>query len=300
MAKDAVQGTLFQRPQSVSTLRVGPAGWNYRDWEGVVYPPGSSCDPLAYLADYCDTIEINSSFYAPPRSKDTASWARRVANNPRFRFTAKAWQRLTHERSASEESSLIAECDEVRASMAPLMEAERLGALLIQFPWKFRYTPENQDYLEKLFGHLSDFPVVVEVRHASWDVDSFYEFLRGHGVAFCNVDQPLIGKSIRPGERVTAPLGYFRLHGRNYKTWFKEDVGRDARYDYLYTKPEIRRLAGKIRTVRENAKESYAITNNHFRGQAVVNALELLQELEGTPPAVPPLLEAAYPDRFPA
>jgi uncharacterized protein YecE (DUF72 family) len=94
-------------------------------------------------------------------------------------------------------------------------------------------------------------------------------------------------------------LGYFRLHGRNYRNWFKEDAGRDARYDYLYTKQEIRQLSAKIRKVHQTTEETYAITNNHFHGQALVNAMEILEELDGAPPPVPPLLAASYPSRFP-
>jgi uncharacterized protein YecE (DUF72 family) len=292
------QGALFQSPARDTGLRVGPAGWNYKDWEGVVYPAGRSMDTLAFLADYFDTIEINSSFYAPPRPRDAASWARRVRNNPRFRFTAKAWQRLSHERASEEASSLAEDCGEVRRSMAPLAEAGLLGALLLQFPWRFRCTPGNLDYLDRLFQYLQGLPLAIEVRHGSWDRDSFYVFLRERGVAFCNVDQPLIGSSIRPGARVTSRLGYFRLHGRNYANWFKEDAGRDARYDYLYTKEEIRQLSTQILKVKQSAEETYAITNNHFRGQALVNAVEILEELDATPPAVPPLLAEAYPDRF--
>ena len=292
------QGALFGGGGRQSTLRVGPAGWNYKDWEGIVYPSGGSLDALAFLADYCDTIEINSSFYAPPRAKDTGSWSRRIRNNPRFRFTAKAWQRLSHERDAAAESSLASDCDTVRSSMAPLAEAGVLGALLIQFPWSFRSTPENQDYLDRLFRHLRDFPLAVEVRHAGWDREPFYDFLRERGVAFCNIDQPVIGKSIKPGARATAKMGYYRLHGRNYADWFKEDAGRDARYDYLYTKEEIRLLSDQIRKVHQSTEETYAVTNNHFRGQALVNAMEILEELDGVPPAVPRLLAAAYPDRF--
>jgi uncharacterized protein YecE (DUF72 family) len=183
--------------------------------------------------------------------------------------------------------------------MAPLAEAGVLGALLLQFPWRFRRVPENMEYLERLFRMLADFPLVLEVRHGSWNEEDFYGFLREQGVAFCNVDQPLIGNSIQPGERATARLGYFRLHGRNYGNWFKEDAGRDARYDYLYTKQEIRQLAGQIRKVHQSTEETYAITNNHFRGQALVNAMEILEELDDTPPAVPPMLAASYPDRFP-
>jgi uncharacterized protein YecE (DUF72 family) len=295
----ASQSSLFQPPARKSNLRVGPAGWNYKDWEGIVYPTArrGAFDPLAYLADYCDTIEINSSFYAPPRPRDVAAWARRVQNNPRFKFTAKAWQRITHE--ICEEAALSAACEEMRASIAPLADAGVLGALLIQFPWRFRFSHDNLKHLRKLFHLLADFPLVLEVRHGSWNQEPFYAFLRECKVAFCNVDQPLIGDSIRPGEQVTAPLGYFRMHGRNYQNWFKEDAGRDARYDYLYSKEEIRKLSSQIRKVQQTTEETYAITNNHFRGQALVNAIEILEELDPAPPAVPPLLAAQYPDRFP-
>ena len=296
----AAQSSLFRPPDRQSNLRVGPAGWNYKDWEGIVYPAvrRGSFDALSFLADYCDTIEINSSFYAPPRPKDVASWARRVRNNPRFKFTAKAWQRITHEAAAADEAMLAAACGEMRQSMEPLADAGILGALLIQFPWRFRCTPENQDHLRKIFGLLSDFPLALEVRHGSWNREPFYDFLRESKVAFCNVDQPVIGDSIKPGELATAPVGYFRLHGRNYQNWFKEDAGRDARYDYLYTREEIRQLSSHIRKVKQSTEETYAITNNHFRGQALVNAIEILEELDATPPAVPPLLAASYPDRF--
>ncbi len=291
------QGSLFHPPPRDSSLRVGPAGWNYKDWEGVVYPAGAgrAFDPLAFLADYFDTIEINSSFYAPPRPSDAASWARRVANNPRFRFTAKAWQRLTHERNDAREESLKADADSVRRSMTPLADAGLLGALLIQFPWSFRHTPENLEHLDRVFRILAGFRLVLEVRHGSWDRPELYAFLKEHAVAFCNVDQPVIGNSLRPSSHVTSPVGYFRLHGRNYQNWFREDAGRDARYDYLYPKSEIREVARLIRAVTQTAEETYAITNNHFRGQALVNALDILEELDGAPPAAPPLLSVAYP-----
>jgi uncharacterized protein YecE (DUF72 family) len=294
------QGFLFHPPQRRSSIRVGPAGWNYKDWEGVVYPPGTgrAFDPLAFLADYFDTIEINSSFYAPPRPADSASWARRVNNNPRFKFTAKAWQKLTHEPKDAAESSLMADSDAVRRSLAPLSEAGVLGAVLIQFPWSFRHTPENVRRLEQVFHLLADFPLAVEVRHGSWNNEKFFEFLQKSHAAFCNIDQPVIGNSIKPSAHVTARVGYYRMHGRNYGNWFAEDAGRDARYDYLYSKEEIRYVSGQIRAIGQTAEETYAVTNNHFRGQALVNALEILEELDGQTPEVPPLLASSYAERF--
>ena len=81
---------------------IGPAGWSYEDWKGVVYPAGAGrkFDPLEYLARYFDVVEINSSFYRPPPAAWTRSWARRVEDHPRFRFTAKLWRGFTHERNA--------------------------------------------------------------------------------------------------------------------------------------------------------------------------------------------------------
>src|SRR5688572_23951821 len=83
-----------------SEIRVGPAGWSYDDWKGLVYPEkaGAKFDQLAYIATYFDTIEINSSFYRPPTSVMAKSWVRRTAHNKEFKFTAKLYQKFTHER----------------------------------------------------------------------------------------------------------------------------------------------------------------------------------------------------------
>jgi uncharacterized protein YecE (DUF72 family) len=293
----AAQGTLFQPPARDVSVRVGPAGWNYKDWEGIVYPKGQgkSFDPLALLAEYFDTIEINSSFYSPPRPAAAASWSRRVQHNRRFKFTAKAWQQISHKSGNASPGTLVKACDQVLSSMAPLAEANVLGALLIQFPWSFRCTDENLEYLRRIFQRLGGLPLVLEVRHGTWDRERVFSLLQEHGVAFCNVDQPLIGNSLRPSARVTARVGYFRLHGRNYRNWFREDAGRDARYDYLYSEAEIREITGMIRDIHQTAEETYVVTNNHFRGQALVNALEILEELDASKPAVPPLLGSAYP-----
>src|ERR1700676_225545 len=87
-------GTAKQR-----RIRVGPAGWSYADWKSIVYPArrGREFHEAAYLADFFDTIEINTSFYQPLRPDFAAQWIERVAHNPRFLFTAKLWQKFTHE-----------------------------------------------------------------------------------------------------------------------------------------------------------------------------------------------------------
>jgi uncharacterized protein YecE (DUF72 family) len=274
-------------------IRVGPAGWSYDDWKGRVYPapPPRGFDALEYLAAYFDTIEINSSFYRPPSEKTTRSWVRRVGHNPAFRFTAKLYRVFTHERgtaSAEDEKTF-------KQGIEPLAEATILGVLLIQFPWSFKNTPETQAYLTDLLEKFKEYPLVVEVRHASWNKEPIYSFLTERGVGFCNIDQPIFDRSIKPSSRVTASVGYVRLHGRNYENWFSEQADVAARYDYLYSPEELKPWIENIRAVSETAKDVYVVANNHFQGKGVTNALEIKAELSSEKVSVPePLLET-YP-----
>ena len=93
----------------------------------------------------------------------------------------------------------------------------------------------------------------------------------------------------------TGAIGYLRLHGRNTANWFAKGVGRDDRYDYLYTPGEIDELVEKAQRIAREHDETYVITNNHFEGQAVANALEIRARLEGTSPLAPPQLVERYP-----
>jgi uncharacterized protein YecE (DUF72 family) len=207
-------------------IRIGPAGWSYPDWQGQVYPAKAErgFDPLAYLAQYFDTVEINSTFYRIPDAQMTRRWAARVVDHPHFRFTAKLWQGFTHEGSASAQDEAA-----FKQAIAPLQEAGTLGAVLLQFPYRFHHTPENRAYLRRLTDAFREFPLVLEIRHRSWDRPQVYDFLRELGVGFCNIDQPPVSYSIGLTHIVTSPIGYLRLHGRNAAMWFKEEAGRDAR-----------------------------------------------------------------------
>jgi len=274
-------------------IRIGPAGWSYKDWEGVVYPrkPGAKFDPLEYLARFFNTIEINSSFYRPFTVSTAKSWIERVAAARDFMFTAKLHRVFTHERgkATAEDERLVREgMDELRA-------AGKLGALLLQFPWSFKNTDEERPYLRKLLGQFKDYPLVLEIRHTSWNNPQIYEWLEELGVGICNVDQPLFQKSIKPAALTTAQIGYVRLHGRNYQDWFREKAPRDDRYNYLYSTDELEPWITRIKEIAAKTKESYVITNNHFRGQAVVNALEIKATLQEELVAAPAPLFEKYP-----
>jgi len=136
---------------------------------------------------------------------------------------------------------------------------------------------------------------VVEVRHDSWDNDETIALFAKQNVAFCNIDQPTLGRSLAPTEHVTSPLGYVRLHGRNYKEWFNSD-DRNDRYNYLYSVDELGGWKEKIEAVAEKAQTTYVITNNHYEARAGANALELKSMLTGKRVKAPPELLDTYPD----
>lgn len=273
-------------------IRVGPAGWSYKDWEGTVYPPhGSKFDPLGYLAQFFDTIEINSPFYRIPPPTHAKSWTRRVAFNRDFKFTTKIYRGFTHENAELAEDDVKA----FRNYLDPLMDAGNLGAVLLQFPWSFRNSPENRVKLVDLFEAFREYPKALEVRHATFQNDDFFAFLDEQEVAWVNVDQPLFSDSVKPADTTTGPVAYARLHGRNYEKWFAHAESWE-RYNYLYSPEELEPWVERIQSMAKN-KDTYVVTNNHFRGQAIVNAGELKEAL-GQDRDVPPQLRETYGERI--
>jgi uncharacterized protein YecE (DUF72 family) len=173
----------------------------------------------------------------------------------------------------------------------------RLGAVLAQFPISFKNTDENRTYIERLVSRFGEYPLVLEVRHASWNEPEILSWLAALGVGLCNIDQPLLGRAIRPAARATSSIGYIRLHGRNYKQWFAETNVRD-RYDYLYSENELKQWSERVKKVSAQTTATYVVTNNHNLGKAAVNALELISLLGRGKVKVPPTLLAAYPGQL--
>jgi uncharacterized protein YecE (DUF72 family) len=291
------------RPATNSTpagiLRVGPAGWSYPDWAGYVYPSRrpKGFHEATYLAEFFDTIEINTSFYQPLRPDHAAQWIDRVAANPHFVFTAKLWQRFTHDVRSTTSGSAAADERAVRAGFDVLRAANKLGAVLLQFPFSFHRAAETVAYLSAVLKRFADYPLVVEVRHGSWDSPETLELLRTSGVSFCNIDQPIIGRSLGPSAQATSAVGYVRLHGRRYDTWFSDDATIPAheRYNYLYSAEELAPWITRVRKVAERARETFVVTNNHFQGKSVVNALQLIHILKRSKVKVPEPLRRQYP-----
>lgn len=278
-------------------LYIGPAGWQYDDWYGTMYPSPRprGFDPLAYVASYFNLIEINSTFYRVPAPATCRRWVERIEIHPHFLFTAKAHQSFTHR----DDSSALDRAQFVSA-MAPLHDAGRLGAVLLQYPWSFRFDASSRRRLDGLVADLGALPLAVEVRHGSWESDEAQAYLAHKAVSVCGIDQPVIGESLRPYQYRAGPAGaYFRLHGRNYQHWFGADSGRDERYNYLYTESELSPWADVIRKAALASERVFVVLNNHFRGQAPANAFAMAAMLLGRSLPAPASLRRAYPEIAP-
>src|SRR5213592_667080 len=179
--------------------------------------------------------------------------------------------------------------------MDPLAGAGKLGAVLMQFPWSFKNEGEERVYLTQLVERFKAYPLVVELRHESWNNPRILQTLEELGVGLCDIDQPLFADSIKPSAEVTSPVGYIRLHGRNYQNWFREEANVLERYDYLYSRDELDPWIDRIKEVSDKAKQTFVITNNHARGQSLVNAFELLAQLEERKVAGPAKSIETYP-----
>jgi uncharacterized protein YecE (DUF72 family) len=280
------------------TLYCGPSGWSYPHWNGIVYPRQKprGFHALEDLSRYFDAVEINTTFYQPLRPEISRLWLRKVAHNPRFLFTAKLGRRFTHERLIG-----AGEVALFKDGLWPLLRARKLGCLLMQFPWTFRYTVENREYLIALRRAFHEFPLVAEMRHGSWMHEEALGTLIDYHVGFANIDQAVYTKAMPPASFVTSPIGYVRLHGRNPEDW-KREFGRGSRptaaHDYLYSQKELLEWKPRIEHVQQHSAVTFVFANNDVGGKSVANALQLAQMLGDDRRLAPPDLLAQFPDEL--
>lgn len=275
-------------------IRIGTAGYSYKDWKGVFYPEDlPQAQMLTYYAGEFPFTEVNTTFYRMPNPFMLANMAAKTP--PSFRFFIKAFQGLTHKR----ERELL---PEFAAALRPLCQEGRLAGVLAQFPNSFRNKPENREFLGWFREGLGpDIPVVVEFRHREWVADeSTFDLLAAYDLAFTCVDEPQFKALVPPVVWATAEPGYVRFHGRNYQKWWHH-AHPDERYDYLYSEDELQEWLPRLRELESQVDTVYVSMNNHRRGQAVINGRMLRDLLDRTAPvpagAVPESTdEAVHPD----
>ena len=244
---------------------IGTAGYSYRDWVGTFYPDGTkSSEMLARYAREFSFVEVNSTYYRLPDVRLMTGLAQKTPAS--FRFAVKAYRGITHER---QNPSLDA--GRFMAALKPLAEAGKLSCVLFQFPYSFHNTPANRDYLKFLREWCGEVPAAVEFRNRRWISGEVFSLLRNERLALVCVDEPPVKGLIKPLAVVTAPPAYVRFHGRNAGKWYEHTESYE-RYDYLYSSEELKEWLPRLKVLERAAGEVYVSFNNHFRGQAVVNA----------------------------
>ena len=258
-----------------SLPRIGTAGWSYPHWDGIVYPKPQprGQHPLEYLSRHIDLVEINSSFYRPLQPEVTKVWMKKVEANRNFRFTAKLHQQFTHFRSLQP-----SEVAAFKDGLMPLQRVGKLGALLMQFPWSFRFTAENREFFIQLRRAFHEFPLVAEMRHDSWMSEEAVGTLIDYKVGFCNIDQPEYTRAMPPTAFLTSPIGYVRLHGRNPGNSlgaFQQDAARQQQHNYLYGPQELSEWKKRVEKLQRNADSVFVVFNNDPLGKSLVNSLQM-------------------------
>lgn len=254
-----------------SDIKVGTSGYSFNDWIGSFYPLDiKKGKMLDYYSQYFNSVEINSTYYRIPHRAIFYHLDKKTPDN--FEFIVKLHSSTTH--SSRRDVQAIKSIIE---SVSPLIDAGKLFGLLAQFPWSFKMTLKNLEYIDKIRKYCEGIPLFVEFRHKSWDKEEVYSFFREEGIGYCCVDEPALEGLLEPQSIATTGTGYVRFHGRNKLTWW--DSSKGDRYDYLYNENELNEWLERLRALRQKTTKTYIFFNNCHQGHAVKNALMFIEKL---------------------
>ena len=255
-----------------SVVKIGTSGYSFNDWIGAFYPEGiEKGKMLDFYKGHFDTVEINSTYYGIPNRSVFYHLSEKTPDA--FEFIVKLNRESTHTRKNGLEA-----VEGIKEAVLPLIESGKLKGLLAQFPYSFKNAAESRKYLVRIKERCDDIPLFVEFRHIGWVKDAVFDFLKGHNIGYCCVDEPNLKGLLPPQETVTTDTGYVRFHGRNTQTWW--DSSKGDRYDYLYKEEELAEWLKRIRSIREKVSKTYLFFNNCHQGHAVKNAKMLIEMLK--------------------
>jgi uncharacterized protein YecE (DUF72 family) len=290
-------------------LRLGTASWTDRTMTaaGVFYPEDASTpeDRLRYYASRFPTVEVDASYYALPARQTAELWAARTP--PGFVFDIKAYALMTgHPTEVKRLPKALREAlppelasktrlyakdlpaeihDEVwaifRDAMQPLMDAGKMGAVLLQYPKWFGPSRANREAILEARSRLGEVPFAVELRNANWfsggTAERTLQFLADHQLPFVMVDEPQgMPSSIPPMTAVTSPaLAIIRMHGRRADFWEGGAPTVADKYRYLYDEEELSAWAKRVIDAARQARETRVVFNNCYGNYGTTNALEM-------------------------
>jgi uncharacterized protein YecE (DUF72 family) len=296
---------------AAATVRVGTASWTDNTLLASGWYPKSASTAdarLAYYASKFPLVEVDSTYYGPPNEQTAGLWAQRTP--PGFVFNIKAFSLLTGHptkvsaiykdlRPETEKRNLYPSDFEPEiidqiwerflAALGPLVQADKLGVLLFQFPPWFTIKRPNKQYLLEVARRCSPLRIAVEFRHASWfegdNQDETLEFLRKHKLPLVCVDMPQGHRSsVPPTLAATSDISVVRFHGHSDK-WTSKDI--HEKFGYLYSDEELAEWAPKVAHLAQDSGETHVLMNNCYSDYAQRNAQELLELLGQARVALP-------------
>jgi len=258
----------IERPYTVPGIHLGTSAFTAKGWAGSFYPAGMR--PAQYLSHYAtqfETVEIDSTYYGTPSVSTVNNWYEKTPSD--FIFAAKVPQVITHEKLLMD---CEADLDEFLGRMNLLRE--KLGPLLLQFPFFNKYTfasandflPRLQLFLKRLRGN-PEVKLAVEIRNKSWLDEQFTDLLREHNVALALTDQSWMPRPTELFEKfdpITADFTYVRWLGdrkaieEQTAVWDKPIIDR---------KVEISEWVAILkRVIARGGLKAFAFANNHYAG----------------------------------
>jgi len=307
---DLVGAPIPWGPNHSHEIRIGTASWTDPTMTraGVFYPRGVSSaeDRLRYYASQFPVVEVDSSYYSLPERPTAALWAERTPRD--FTFFAKAHALMTGQPTEvarlpkdifellppelAEKTKLYAAdlplelqdavWDRFVDALGPLIDADKLGGILLQYPRWFLPNPENKHQIAQSAERLRGIPVAVEFRNHMWygsekSTQWTLDMLRDLSLTHVIVDGPQgLTSSVPAVPAVTTPsLSIVRLHGRRAATWEAAKVPTVERYRYLYSPQELTGIAEKIEDAAEDADVTVVLANNCYANYGATTAREL-------------------------
>lgn len=259
---------------------LGTQGWNYPDWVGPFYPPGTrAADMLRVYSRGFSTVEVDSTFYALPAEAVVRSWRERVPDG--FIFALKVPQEITHEKRLLGVEPLL---HRFLGRVGALGTA--MGPLLVQLSPEFRPTRANRDALRAFLELLpSRFRWAVEFRHSGWLDAETLALLRTCGVALVLADGRWIKRGIVLDLAIepTADFAYVRWMGEHRRIADFSHPQIDREREFAAWAQALEALASRVRTV-------YGYFNNQYQGHSPASA-RAMQRLLGQAVVAPELLQ---------
>ncbi|WP_230661737.1 DUF72 domain-containing protein [Psychrobacter sp. I-STPA10] len=291
-------------------IYIGTGGYSDTDLLGTLYPTGTKkSDFLTHYANHYGAVEINSTFYAPIGQKAIAGMLQKSqdfstilsnqplpdlfadsptditpstttdsvnSKKPPLKFALKLHQDFTHVRSHTDDS-ITKHAQAFLNILSPLIEADCLAPLLLQFPHGFDRTRENRLYLAQLVQYFAGVELAIEFRHASWHVAQVEDSFVKQGLIWCSVDYPKVNGLPNSRFLLTKRTGYLRLHGNNLNWWDAKSASE--RHDYRYTQIEMQGWANTIANQRQHFDTLYIFFQNTTKAHSYYNIQMLTKEL---------------------